>query len=97
MDVKARLVQFETPGSACRVGVQLGDGGRVVDVCAAQPSLPRDMRSFIQNWDTNLPLAAKYVLTSCACPASLRICSTFVPRHCVHTVRVFIYTELQKA
>ena len=58
-DVKLRLVQFETASSPQRVGVQLGDGGSVVDVCAAEPSLPRDMRSFLQGWDTNLPLAAK--------------------------------------
>ena len=59
MDVKARLVQFETPDSTRRVGVQLGDGGSVVDVCAAEPGLPRDMRSFMQDWDSNLRLAAK--------------------------------------
>ena len=58
-DVKLRLVQFETASSPQRVGVQLGDGGSVVDVCAAEPSLPRDMRSFLQGCDTNLPLAAK--------------------------------------
>lgn len=61
MDIKLRLVQFETNGSSQRVGVQLQDRGSVVDVCAAEPSLPRDMRSFLQGWETNLPLAAKYV------------------------------------
>ena len=59
MDVKVRLVQFETTSSAQRVGLQLKDEGSVVDVCAAEPSLPRDMRSFLQNWDTNVHLAAK--------------------------------------
>lgn len=59
MDVKIRLVQFETTDSAQRVGVQLGDEGSVVDVCASEPNLPRDMRSFLQNWDSNLRLAAK--------------------------------------
>lgn len=59
MDVKARLVQFETAGSPQRVGVQLDNEGSVVDVCALEPSLPRDMRSFVQNWDSNLRLAAK--------------------------------------
>ena len=63
MDVKARLVQFETPGSARRVGVQLEDEGRVVDVCAAEPRLPRDMRSFLQDWETNIRLASKYANT----------------------------------
>ena len=59
MDVKARLVQFETAGSDRRVGVQLGNEGSVVDVCAAEPSLPRDMLAFLQDWNTNLRLAAK--------------------------------------
>jgi 2-keto-4-pentenoate hydratase/2-oxohepta-3-ene-1,7-dioic acid hydratase in catechol pathway len=63
-DVKLRLVQFETASSPQRVGVQLGDGGSVVDVCAAEPSLPRDMRSFLQGCDTNLPLAAKVAVSS---------------------------------
>ena len=59
MDVKVRLVQFETAGSAQRVGVQLSDEGSVVDVCAAEPRLPTDMRSFLQHWDTNVRLAAR--------------------------------------
>lgn len=59
MDAKIRLVQFETADSAQRVGVQLGDEGSVVDVCASEPSLPRDMRSFLQHWDSNVRLAAK--------------------------------------
>ena len=61
--LKLRLVQLAAGGSPQRVGVQLGDGGSVVDVCAAEPSLPRDMRSFLQSWDTNLPLAAKWAST----------------------------------
>lgn len=59
MDVKVRLVQFETADTAQRVGVQLADEGSVVDVCASEPKLPRDMRSFLQNWDSNVRLAAK--------------------------------------
>ena len=59
MEAKLRLVQFETPGSLRRrVGVQLGEAGRVVDVCPVEPSLPEDMKTFLQGWETNLPLAA---------------------------------------
>ena len=59
MDVKLRLVQFEA-GSGQRVGVELGDGGSVVDVTAIDPNIPRDMRSFLRQWDTSLTRAARY-------------------------------------
>ena len=58
MDVKLRLVQFEV-GSRQRVGVELEDGGSVVDVTAIDPNIPRDMRSFLERWDTSLTLAAR--------------------------------------
>ena len=61
MDVKLRLVQFEVPGGSQerRVGVEVKEGGGVVDMCAMEPDIPRDMRSFLQHWDTALPLAAR--------------------------------------
>ena len=58
MDVKLRLVQFAV-GSRRRVGVELGDGGSVVDVTCVYPNIPRDMRSFLEQWDTSLTLAAR--------------------------------------
>ena len=57
--MKLRLVQFEVPGQQRRVGVELSDRGSVVDVCAMEPDIPRDMRRFLQHWDTALPLAAR--------------------------------------
>ena len=59
MDVKLRLVQFEGK-SRQRVGVELTDGGSVVDVSAVDPNIPGDMRSFLRSWDVSLPRAARY-------------------------------------
>ena len=53
-----RLVQFEESGRR-RVGVQRENGGSVVDITAVNPSIPTDMKSFIENWDTNLSLALR--------------------------------------
>ena len=59
---KLRLVQFcEAGGVRRRVGVEQGNGGSVVDITAVDPSIPSDMKSFIQAWDTNTAAAAKYV------------------------------------
>ncbi len=64
MDVKLRLVQFcerGASGEECRrVGVELVDGGGVVDVTAVDPTIPRDMKTFLQQWDTSAPAAARY-------------------------------------
>lgn len=62
MAAKLRLLQFCENGAGVtsrRVGVEV-DGGRVVDVTAMDPSIPRDMRSFLQGFDANSAAAAKY-------------------------------------
>lgn len=62
MDLKLRLVQFCERGGACgRVGVELGNGGSVVDVTRVDPSIPNDMRSFLQQWESSAPAALKAV------------------------------------
>ena len=54
-----RLVQFEQAGRR-RVGVQLENAGSVVDITAVNPAIPTDMKSFIEDWDTNILLAQRY-------------------------------------
>ena len=51
-----RLVQFQLSNeeSSPRVGVELGDGGSVVDVTNIDSSIPKDMRSFLESWDSSL-------------------------------------------
>ena len=59
MDLKLRLVQFcELGGVSGRVGVELGSGG-VVDVTRVDPSIPTDMKSFLQQWESSAPAALK--------------------------------------
>ena len=60
MDMKLRLVQFESGGRQ-RVGVELEDGGSVVDVAAVDPAIPSDMRSFLEQWERSVDLAARAV------------------------------------
>lgn len=65
---KLRLVQFcETSGGKCRVGVEQGNGGSVVDITTIDPSIPSDMKSFIQSWDINTAAAAKSVVLHLTC------------------------------
>ena len=62
MAAKLRLVQFcECVGGRQRVGVELGNGGRVVDVTRVDPSIPTDMKTFLEQWETSIAYAAKYV------------------------------------
>ena len=50
-----RLVQFQLSNEESpRVGVELGDGGSVVDVTNIDSSIPKDMRSFLESWDSSL-------------------------------------------
>ena len=42
-----RLVQFVEAGRQ-RVGVETKDGGNVVDVSAGEPSIPSDMKAFLE-------------------------------------------------
>ena len=51
-----RLVQF-TDGKHSRVGVELGNGGDVVDLSAANPIIPTDMRKFLDGGQTMLQAA----------------------------------------
>ena len=47
LNTSMRLVQF-VEGSSRRVGVEISDGGRIVDVCAVDTAIPRDMKSFLE-------------------------------------------------
>jgi len=60
MDASLRLVQFEAGGQQ-RVGVEETNGGRVVDVTRVDPAIPADMRSFLEQWETNTALAVRCV------------------------------------
>lgn len=55
-----RFVQFERGGDR-RVGVEIRDGGDIVDLCAGDSSIPSDMRTFIEGGQKTL-LAAKSVI-----------------------------------
>jgi 2-keto-4-pentenoate hydratase/2-oxohepta-3-ene-1,7-dioic acid hydratase in catechol pathway len=58
----ARLVQFQTVDKGeRRIGVELGNGGNVVDITKIDASIPNDMRTFIESWDVNLAAALRAV------------------------------------
>ena len=62
MAAKLRLLQFTKSGivgEVCRVGVEL-EGGLVVDVTAVDPSIPKDMKTFLQEFDNSAAAAVKY-------------------------------------
>lgn len=62
MAAKLRLVQFiskDDHGGGRRVGVELQDRSSVVDITAVNPSIPRDMRSFLESWDTSVTAASE--------------------------------------
>lgn len=55
-----RLVQFEGVENAeLRVGVELGNGGAVVDITNVDATIPKDMRTFLQSWESNLAAALR--------------------------------------
>jgi len=61
MAAKLRLLQFCENGAKSsdrRVGVEV-DNGKVVDVTAVDPSIPKDMRSFLQEFDVSTAAASK--------------------------------------
>ena len=61
MASKLRLLQFCEKGGGPdtrRVGVEV-EGERVVDVTAVDTSIPTDMRTFLQAFDTNTAAATK--------------------------------------
>ena len=49
------------------MGVEQGNGGSVVDITTIDPSIPSDMKSFIQSWDINTAAAAKSVVLHLTC------------------------------
>ncbi|XP_072046263.1 oxaloacetate tautomerase fahd2, mitochondrial-like [Amphiura filiformis] len=55
-----RLVQFEE-GDRVRVGVELNNGGDVVDISAADKRIPTDMRSFLEGGESAIEAAKKVV------------------------------------
>ena len=58
MAVHLRLVQFESEGKQ-RVGVELEDEGRVVDITAIDSTIPADMKGFLELWDSNASKATQ--------------------------------------
>ena len=56
-----RLVSFTTEGANCRVGVQCASTSRVVDVCAVDPTIPANMRDFLEAGESAMEAANKYI------------------------------------
>ena len=56
-----RLVSFTSKGGTCRVGVQCSSTSRVVDVCAVDPTIPADMRTFLEAGESAMEAANKSV------------------------------------
>lgn len=58
-----RLVQFHPKESAAepRIGLEEKDGGDVVDLNAFDPSLPSNMRAFLEGGDAALAVAKRYL------------------------------------
>lgn len=55
LNMAVRLVQFQgASDDSQRVGVELENGGNVVDITSIDGAIPSDMRSFLENWDSNL-------------------------------------------
>ncbi|XP_029460303.1 fumarylacetoacetate hydrolase domain-containing protein 2A isoform X2 [Rhinatrema bivittatum] len=55
-----RLVQFQLHGSGeSRIGLEEKDGGNVIDLNAFDPSLPRQMREFLEKGDAALCIAKR--------------------------------------
>lgn len=54
-----RLVQF-VEGGRQRVGVETQDGEDVVDISAGEPSIPSDMRSFLEGGEEMMKKAQRY-------------------------------------
>nr|XP_060643419.1 fumarylacetoacetate hydrolase domain-containing protein 2 [Anolis sagrei ordinatus]XP_060643420.1 fumarylacetoacetate hydrolase domain-containing protein 2 [Anolis sagrei ordinatus] len=56
-----RLVQFRTEGPASepRIGLEVKDGGDVLDLNSLDPSLPKSMRGFLEAGETALQVAKR--------------------------------------
>ena len=62
MACKLRLVQVQFNGETePKVCVQLEEGGAVVDVTALDPSIPKDMRIFLEGGETAMTAASMFV------------------------------------
>ena len=62
MAAKLRLVQFMCKdGGERRVGVELQDRSKVVDITAVDAKIPKDMRSFLETWDNSISAARELV------------------------------------
>ncbi len=61
LDCKLRLVQVQINGeSQPKVCVSLGNEQRVVDITKIDPSIPCDMKSFLEGGKTTMAAAARY-------------------------------------
>ena len=58
---RMRFVQFEEGGRR-RVGVELRDGGDIVDVCAGSSIVPTNMKSFLEGGYDVLLAAKRWVV-----------------------------------
>lgn len=77
INMALRLVQFASKnGGERRMGVELQNGGSVVDLSSADVNIPKDMRSFLEAWDTNIAAATQLVsrhMHPCNCMHVLHI------------------------
>ena len=64
-----RILQF-VEGGKQRVGVELKQDGDIVDISAFDPSIPSNMRSFLEDKDRCIEIAKRYVhiLKACIIP-----------------------------
>lgn len=53
-----RLVQF-IEGNSRRVGVEISENGKIVDICAVNSSIPRDMKTFLEGGRQTLRAAER--------------------------------------
>uniref|UniRef100_A0A8V0ZC24 Fumarylacetoacetate hydrolase domain containing 2A n=1 Tax=Gallus gallus TaxID=9031 RepID=A0A8V0ZC24_CHICK len=55
-----RLLRFHGPGTAApRLGLEVEEGGEVVDLGEAEPALPRSMRAFLESGESGLAAARR--------------------------------------
>ena len=55
-----RLLRFHGPGTAApRLGLEVEEGGDVVDLSEAEPALPRSMRAFLESGERGLAAARR--------------------------------------
>ena len=59
-----RLVQFFEDGRQ-RVGVEIQNGGDIMDISAGDPSIPSDMKSFLEGGEEMMLKAKRFALHFC--------------------------------